>query len=189
MKLIIGLGNPEPRYKGTRHNVGFAVLDEYAKGRGVSFKTQSKFKADIAELTVNGEKVLLAKPTTYYNLVGESARAIMDFYKIGSSDVLIVHDDLALPSGTIRTRIGGSGGGSNGIKSINAHGGELTARLRIGIANDLRERMDDADFVLSKLSASETRDLGHSLDSATTIINSFCDGLFQSTTSNLSTTS
>ncbi len=149
MKLIIGLGNPEEKYKNTRHNIGFRVLTEYAEKKDVEFALKDKFRACIAELTIDGEKVILAKPTTYYNLVGEAARLITDFYKIAPADILVVHDELALPFGTIRTRIGGSDAGNNGVKSMTQHLGPDTARLRVGVYNELRERMDDADFVLA----------------------------------------
>lgn len=155
MKLLFALGNPEATYTGTRHNVGFALLDAWVKEHEGRFLPKTKFKADIAEVTVNDEKVLCAKPTTYYNEAGQSLRAIMDFYHIEPDDIIVIHDDIALPLGTLRTRIGGSGGGNNGIKSINAQGGEDTRRLRIGIWSELRDRIDDTDFVLSRFTAKE----------------------------------
>ena len=154
MKLIVGLGNPEKQYDGTRHNTGFAVLDNYAAQEGAIWQDRPKFRAMLAELP-SAEKVLLAKPTTYYNQVGESVRSIASFYKIQPSDILIVHDDLALPLSTLRTRVGGSGGGNNGIKSLNSSGGEATYRLRIGIDAPSRQLIGDSDFVLSRFSSEE----------------------------------
>lgn len=183
MKLILALGNPESRYDGTRHNVGFFIADEVARQFGASFQEKSKFKALIAEATVGQEHVIIAKPTTFYNLVGESYRALADFYKIAPQDTLIIADDLALPFGTMRLREGGSGGGSNGIKSLNAHGGEATRRLRIGVWNELRERMDDADFVLSKFSADEQKALNAAHEHFQNVINDFIAGNFTPTTS------
>lgn len=182
MKLIFALGNPESRYSDTRHNVGFAVLNSYAEEQGATWQSKDKFKAQITELSAGGEKVILAKPTTYYNLVGESARALMDFYKLSPQDVLVVHDDLALDFGTIRTRIGGSGGGSNGIKSINTHGGETTFRLRIGIANDLSEQLAGADFVLSTFSSSESKQLPDIKKKVAEIIDDFVANKLEMTT-------
>lgn len=156
MKLVIGLGNPEDKYKSTRHNVGFAALDEYAKKNNLSFQSKDKFKAAIAEYNSASEKVIFAKPTTYYNLVGESARVIADFYKIDPVDILIVHDELALPFGIVRTRLSGSAAGNNGIKSIIEHIGEDTPRIRIGIHNDLATQIHDADFVLGKFTKDES---------------------------------
>lgn len=155
MKLILGQGNPETKYDGTRHNAGFAALDFYAKKQGIEFQSKPKFFADIAELTVDGEKVLLIKPTTYYNETGTCARALADFYKLATTDILVVHDELALPFGTLRTREKGSDAGNNGIKSLNAHLGENYHRVRVGIWNDIADRQGSFDFVLGKFSADE----------------------------------
>ncbi|MEP6710637.1 MAG: aminoacyl-tRNA hydrolase, partial [Candidatus Saccharibacteria bacterium] len=134
MKLIFAQGNPGDQYNTTRHNVGFAILDALAKKFEASFTSKPKFFADIAELNIEGEKILLVKPATFYNETGKSARALVDFYKLApATDVLVVHDDLALPFGTLRTREKGSDAGNNGIKSLNAHLGPDYARLRIGI--------------------------------------------------------
>ena len=183
MKLVIGLGNPEERYKNTRHNVGFRVLTAYANASGKQFQLKDKFKAQMIDLTVNGEKVILAKPTTYYNNVGESVRLLADFYKIAPSEVLVVHDELALPFGTIRTRVGGSDAGNNGIKSIVQHLGPGTARIRIGIYNELRDRMDDADFVLGTFTKEEDTTLEETLTvKAIALINDFVSGDFEHVT-------
>lgn len=183
MKLVIGLGNPEERYKNTRHNVGFRVLTAYAHASDKEFQLKDKFKACVADLTVKGEKVIFAKPTTYYNNVGESARLITDFYKIAPSKVLVVHDELALPFGTIRTRVGGSDAGNNGIKSITQHIGPDTARIRMGIYNELRDRMDDAEFVLSTFTKEEDTALQEALTvKAIALINDFVSGNFEHVT-------
>ena len=182
MKLIIGLGNPEEKFTHTRHNVGFRVLDDFAKEQGASFKLEKKFKAEVAELSSDGEKVILAKPMTYYNLSGEAARAICDFYKIEPHDVLVIHDELALPFGTIRSRLGGSDAGNNGVKSINTHLGPDTARIRVGIWNDLRDRIDDANFVLSRFTAEESAALDEKTQKITSLIDAFIQGQFEPTT-------
>lgn len=178
MKLILGLGNPDERYQSTRHNIGFRVLDAYALAKTAEFKSKDKFKADIAELTMDGEKVILAKPSTYYNNVGEAGRAIADFYHIDPQDILIVHDELALPFGTIRTRVGGSDAGNNGVKSINQHLGPDTARIRIGIYNDLRDQIDDSNFVLSPFTASENETFAELLPRVLILIDGFLLGDF-----------
>ena len=182
MKLVIGLGNFEKKYSTTRHNVGFRILTQYAKEKGIIFQPKEKFKAHIAETAFDGEKILLAMPTTYYNLCGESARAVTDFYKIAPEDVLIVHDELALPFGTIRTRRGGSDAGNNGIKSISAHIGPETARIRVGIYNELRDQQEDADFVLGTFSKQESDQLTEITKKATDLIDSFISGTFEHTT-------
>lgn len=185
MKCIIGLGNPESRYAQTRHNVGFMVCDHLASEWGVPFKRTDKFHADIAEMTVAGEKVLIIKPTTYYNEVGQSTRAIADFYKLTPADFLIIHDDFALPLGTIRTRIGGSGGGNNGIRSLSAHLGEQTARIRIGIYQELRDKIDDADFVLGRFTATELKQITAQFDAIEQLVESFLGDTFSETTHHL----
>lgn len=182
MKLIVGLGNPEERYKNTRHNVGFRMLSAYAERKGAEFQLKDKFKAAIAELSVDGSKVILAKPITYYNEVGQSVRLLADFYKIDPSDILIVHDELALPFGTLRTRVGGSDAGNNGVKSMNQHVGDGTARVRIGVYNDLRDRIDDADFVLSNFTREETDKLTDLTSKVSNIIDDFVSGDFAHTT-------
>lgn len=157
MKLIVGLGNPETKYDGTRHNTGFFVLDSFAAKTGAKWQHKDKFKAFVAELP--DQTVLLVKPTTYYNLVGESVRALADFYRIPPEDILVIHDELALPFGTLRTREKGSDAGNNGIKSLNAHLGHTTKRLRVGIHNELAAFMDASDFVLGKFTPKEKQQL------------------------------
>jgi PTH1 family peptidyl-tRNA hydrolase len=177
MKVIFTQGNPGDTYTTTRHNVGFLIADTLAGSH--AFKSSSKFFADIAEITVEGEKVLLVKPSTFYNETGRSFLALKQFYKLENEDILVVHDELALPFGTIRTRIGGSDAGNNGIKSINAAGGDTTARLRIGVGNELRARIGDIDFVLSKFSKDEQAALGQTiLPKCTEFIHHFIAGEF-----------
>lgn len=160
MKLIFAQGNPGTQYDGTRHNAGFYMIDSFAHTYSGTWNEKSKFHALVSEITVEGEKVLLAKPTTFYNETGQSARAIIDFYKLDpSTDILVLHDELALPFGTVRTRSSGSDAGNNGIKSLNAALGQDYKRLRIGIYNDLRDRMNDVDFVIGKFSKEEAATL------------------------------
>lgn len=156
MKLIFAQGNPGLNYTSTRHNIGYTALDSFAAKLDWSFVEKPKFYAYVAEGQVDGQKILLAKPTTFYNETGRSARAIAEFYKLNpASDILVVHDDIALPLGTVRVRQKGSGAGNNGIKSLNNHLGPDYWRLRVGIYNDMRDKMHDADFVLSRFSKDE----------------------------------
>ena len=157
MKLIFGLGNPGRQYIGTRHNVGFDTLDSIGLKQVAGFVKKDKFKAEIAEMNISGEKILLARPLTFYNAAGESYRAICDFYKIDPQDTLIIHDELSLPFGTVRVREGGSDAGNNGIKSINQHGGQDSRRVRVGIANADRVLIGDTDFVLGRLNLDEAQ--------------------------------
>jgi len=160
MKLILGQGNPDSKYDRTRHNVGFASIDQFAHQYGCTWSEKAKFNAFVAETVVEGEKVLLVKPTTYYNETGLSARKLVDFYNLDpTNDLLVIHDDLALPFGTIRTRKQGSDAGNNGIKSLNNHLGPNYHRIRIGVWSELRDRMDDAEFVLSRFNKEESEQL------------------------------
>lgn len=183
MKLIFAQGNPGSQYAKTRHNVGFVIADTLAAQLDTNFKTAGKFFADIAELTISSEKVIIAKPSTFYNETGQSLNAIKQFYKLDNTDILIIHDELALPLGTLRSRIGGSDAGNNGIKSINTHGGTDTSRLRVGIGSELHTRMSDADFVLGHFSKDECTVLSATvLPAALKIVTDFINNDFKHTT-------
>lgn len=133
MKLMIGLGNPGSKYKETKHNIGFIALDEIASREGVSFN-KKQAEAEIAELVINGEKILLVKPQTFMNESGRSVRPLMDYYGVDLEDVLVIYDDLDLQTGKIRLRTKGSAGGHNGVKSLIAHlGSQDIQRIKIGI--------------------------------------------------------
>jgi peptidyl-tRNA hydrolase, PTH1 family len=164
MKLIFAQGNPGSQYARTRHNVGFLVLDSLATEEGSKWRSEAKFNADIAELNKDGEKIFLVKPNSFYNETGQVARALVDFYKLDpAKDVLVIHDELALPFGTIRIRDKGSDAGNNGVKSLNAHLGSDYNRIRIGIWNELRNRVDDANFVLSAFTPEEQKSLDEAI--------------------------
>jgi PTH1 family peptidyl-tRNA hydrolase len=187
MKVILAQGNPGLQYKNTRHNVGFLVVNTIAQQHRADFIKKPKFHAEIAEVTVAGEKVLLVKPSTFYNETGQAARLITDFYKASvSDDFLVIHDDLALPLGTIRVREKGSDAGNNGIKSLNAHLGANYSRIRVGIYNDLRDRIHDADFVLSNFTKTESDTLtGTIIPKVIELIESFCAGNLDTTSHKL----
>ena len=160
MKIILFQGNFPEKYNGTRHNAGFEFADYLAKKINAKFQEKPKFKAFIAEISLFGEKVLLVKPTTFYNETGFSARAICDFYKIDfRKDFLAVHDDLDLDFGTIRVRKSGSSAGNNGLKSLISVFGEGFPRIKIGIANEFLPRIGTMNFVLAKFSKSESEKL------------------------------
>ncbi|HWZ65793.1 MAG TPA: aminoacyl-tRNA hydrolase [Patescibacteria group bacterium] len=160
VKLIVGLGNPGEQYKKTRHNIGFDSIDYIAQHLSAdSWQAKDKLKSIIATAWHGEQKIIFAKPTTFYNLSGESIRAIMDFYKLSIQDLLVIHDELDLPFGTIRTRIGGSDAHNNGIKNVIMHIGEDFARVRIGTSNERLGQIDAADFVLGKLTPGEQKQL------------------------------
>lgn len=145
MNIVVGLGNPDSKYKGTYHNLGFEVLDVLAQKLGISFN-KSKFKAVIGEGMLNGEKIILAKPQTYMNLSGESVVMLKEKYK--DARLIVVVDDIDLPRGDIRYRQHGSAGTHNGLRSIVSYIGQDFERIKVGAGRDIS--MDLADYVLSK---------------------------------------
>ena len=152
MRLLVGLGNPGKEYASTRHNMGFMAVDAIVHRFSLS-GWKSEFQGKVLRAEIDGEKVVLLKPETYMNLSGESVLAVMSFYKIKPEDVVVFHDDLALPVGKVKVKTGGSSGGHNGIKNIDTHIGINYVRVRIGV--DQNHSMDAADYVLSKPSADE----------------------------------
>lgn len=149
MKIIVGLGNPGIKYAGTRHNIGFSVIDELAEKYNIALDGK-KHKAVFGKGMIEGEKVILAMPQTFMNLSGESVRELIDYYKCGPEDVIIVYDDIDLDVGKLRIREKGSAGGHNGMKNIIAHlGTQEFVRIRVGVGEKPRG-MDLADYVLSR---------------------------------------
>lgn len=132
MLVIAGLGNPGSNYENNRHNIGFMAVDSIHSRHGFS-PWRAKFRALIAEGRVAGEKLLLVKPQTYMNHSGQALAAVLGFYKLNPADMIIIHDELDIAAGKIRIKTGGSSGGHNGIKSLDAHCGADYRRLRLGI--------------------------------------------------------
>ena len=152
MFIIVGLGNPTKEYEGTRHNVGFEVIDRIAEKYNIDVAVK-KHRALVGKGMIGGEKVILAKPQTFMNLSGESVRSLLDFYKVDeTTELLIIYDDVSLAPGQLRIRAKGSAGGHNGIKSIIAHvGGQVFPRIKIGVG-EKPPKMDLADYVLGHFS-------------------------------------
>lgn len=162
MKLIIGLGNPGKTYEQTRHNIGFHVIDHLASKWNAPL-TQAKFKGMHSVIHRPEGKVMLLKPLTYMNLSGESVSAVMDYYDIGIDDILVIYDDLDLPTGQLRLRQKGSAGGHNGIKSLIQHlGTQNFNRIRIGISRP-PAGMKVPDYVLSRFSKEESADMAEAV--------------------------
>lgn len=154
MKLIAGLGNPGRAYDGTRHNVGFDVLEILSRRCGSPVR-RARFQGETVQVTIRGRPVLLLWPLTWMNLSGSSLLAARDFYKIDHEDILVLCDDFQLPIGTIRLRAGGSAGGQNGLADVLARlGTNHVPRLRIGIG-PVAPAWKTADFVLGKFSKDE----------------------------------
>jgi PTH1 family peptidyl-tRNA hydrolase len=152
LKVVVGLGNPGSRYHGTRHNVGFAVVDGLASSPTAG-RFQSRFSASVCELFEDGRKVLLVKPETFMNLSGRCVREVLDFYQLERSALLVVCDDINLPLGKLRARSRGTHGGHNGLRNIQQHLGSTEyARLRIGVDTP---REDAVDHVLGRFRPAE----------------------------------
>ncbi len=132
LRLVVGLGNPGRQYEGTRHNIGFAVLDRIAAARGATFCREAKWKGDC----LSADGIMFLKPATYMNLSGEAVGAVVRYHQLAASQVLVVLDDVSLPTGQLRLRARGSAGGHNGLRSIITHlGTQEVPRLRIGIGD------------------------------------------------------
>lgn len=158
--LVIGLGNIGKEYKQTRHNIGFACIDAFAKAHEFDGWVEKKdLKCLMSTKTLGDTRVILCKPTTFMNLSGEAAQKVAHFYKIHHEQIIAVHDELAIQFGQVRTRIGGSDAGNNGVKSLISHIGTDFGRIRIGIDGNKPAQMDSADYVLAKFSKEEQRQL------------------------------
>ncbi|MGI5286810.1 aminoacyl-tRNA hydrolase [Nonomuraea polychroma] len=165
--LIAGLGNPGPEYAGNRHNAGFMVLDELAARAGGRFKAH-KSRAEVCETRA----AILAKPLTYMNLSGGPVKALSDFYKIGPDRLIVVHDELDVPYGALRAKLGGGDNGHNGLKSITkVLGTRDYLRVRFGIGRP-PGRMDAASFVLRDFATAERKDLPFLVDRAADVVES-----------------
>ena len=176
MKIIVGLGNPGVRYRFTRHNTGYMVLDALAEQWNVSFDRE-KFSSLFAKCTIHGEPVILLKPTTFMNNSGFAVRACMDFYKAAPEDLLVIYDDISLPVGRIRLRQRGSDGGHNGMKSvIHCIFTSEFDRLRVGIGRD--DQIKIIDWVLSKFKEEEKEDLRAAIDHSVSAIEYVLDHSF-----------
>ena len=157
--IIAFLGNPGPRYENTRHNAGFLAADAAADKIGIKIK-RVKFSSLVAAATLGGQRVLLIKPHSYMNLSGNPIRQAMKYYKVPLSNVIVVADDVSLPAGKLRVRRRGSAGGHNGLKDIIAQcGGEDFPRIKIGVGAPPREDYDMADWVLSKPSGADAKQI------------------------------
>lgn len=158
-KLVVALGNPGAKYDLTRHNVGFLVADALVGAENGSWSEKKALKSLISELKLGSIRLIVIKPQTFMNLSGEAVQAVQRFYKLTNADTIVIHDELDIPFGQIRSRLGGSAAGHNGIKSLIQHIGEDFGRIRIGVANEFSDKVDSADFVLQKFSKEEQRHL------------------------------
>ncbi len=171
MKLIVGLGNPGKEYVGTRHNIGFVFIDNFADSLNIKIEKE-KFNGLYTETIINNEKVILLKPLSFMNLSGEVVIKYVNFFKIDIKDVLIINDDLDLPVGKLRLRASGTSGGHNGLKNIAEHlNTNEFKRLRIGISND--KEIPTRDYVLGKFSKEDQKEIDNLKETVNNILNDF----------------
>ena len=176
MKIIAGLGNPTLQYEGTRHNVGFDVIDTLADKYNISVDAR-KSRAFIGKGMIEGQKVILVKPQTYMNLSGESIRGLVDYYKIDvEHELLVIYDDISLDVGQLRIRKKGSAGGHNGIKNIIANlGTQNFPRIKVGVG-EKPKKYDLADYVLSHFSKAERELMEEGYQKAVKAVEMLLDG-------------
>ena len=174
MKLVVGLGNPGPKYALTRHNIGFMVIDVLADAFGEGARFRNEFKAETLRIYLGGQSVLLCKPQTFMNLSGEAVQALVNMYKIAIEDILVVHDEIDIPFGQIRFQSKRGAGGHNGIKSVHQMlGSDEYGRLRLGVGrppvftdaegNKVRGSMEGHEYVLHPFSKEEQNRLREEL--------------------------
>jgi PTH1 family peptidyl-tRNA hydrolase len=165
MYLVVGLGNPDDEYEGTRHSIGFEVADELARRAGARF-SDKKFKARVARAEIAGESCVLLKPQTYMNLSGESVGPALGFFKLTTAEVIVIHDELDLPLGRVKLKQGGGHGGHNGLRSLKQHlPDDMFIRVRIGIGRP-PPAWDPADYVLARFTSSERREAERAVNEA-----------------------
>jgi peptidyl-tRNA hydrolase, PTH1 family len=154
LRVIVGLGNPGPEHLVTRHNAGFWFVDLLARRHGGEFRDYRKFSGETARITLSEREIILLKPTTYMNRSGLSVRQLSDFYKIAPEEILVAHDELDLPVGSVRLKQGGGHGGHNGLRDTVAHLGETFWRLRLGIGHP-GNKAEVIDYVLTRAPRAE----------------------------------
>ena len=179
IRLIVGLGNPGAEYEQTRHNAGFWLVDNLAHDLGARLDRESRFKALAVRTTLNNKELWLLEPQTFMNRSGQSVGPLVNFYKIGAEEILVVHDELDLIPGVARLKKGGSSGGHNGLKDITAAlGTQDYWRLRIGIGHprELGLQQSVADFVLHRPRKDEQDLISEAIDRALVTLPAFCAG-------------
>ena len=154
LRVIVGLGNPGPEHLVTRHNAGFWFVDLLARRHGGEFRDYRKYSGETARITLSEREIILLKPTTYMNRSGLSVRQVSDFYKIAPEEILVAHDELDLPVGSVRLKQGGGHGGHNGLRDTITHIGETFWRLRLGIGHP-GSKADVIDYVLTRAPRAE----------------------------------
>ncbi len=172
IQIIVGLGNPGPEHGLTRHNAGFWFVDALARAHGTQFRAHSRYHGEVAKVEVGGREITLLKPQTYMNRSGISVRALVDYTKAPTSEVLVVHDELDLPPGTARLKFGGGHGGHNGLRDTITHCGADFWRLRIGIGHP-GDRNQVIDYVLQRAAPADEEAIVASIGASLEVLPTF----------------
>lgn len=169
LSLIAGLGNPEDKYERTLHNAGFWFVDAVARRHGGSFRYEKKFDAEICKVSIGGDDVWLVKPQSWMNLSGQPVRGMLDYYRLDAAGLLVAHDEIDLPPGTVRLKKGGGHGGHNGIRDVIKHCGGDFMRLRLGVGHP-GEKSKVTGYVLKKGSADVESAIERNIDDAVAVL-------------------
>jgi PTH1 family peptidyl-tRNA hydrolase len=167
--MIAGLGNPEERYERTLHNAGFWFVDELARRANVSFKYEKRFDADICKVDIAGRDVWLVKPQSYMNLSGGPVRGMLDYYRLKANQLLVAHDEIDLPPGTVKLKDGGGHGGHNGLRDVIQHCGRDFLRLRLGVGHP-GQKDQVTSYVLKKASSDVEAAILRNVDDAADVM-------------------
>ncbi|MFB3125013.1 MAG: aminoacyl-tRNA hydrolase [Woeseiaceae bacterium] len=169
LTAIAGLGNPEERHARTLHNAGFWFVDELARRAGAEFRYEKRFDAEICRIQLSDNDVWLIKPQSYMNLSGGPVRGVLEYYRLAVSDLLVAHDEIDLPPGTVRLKKGGGHGGHNGLRDIIKHAGSDFMRLRIGVGHPGHKDLV-TDYVLKRASAEVEQAMRRNIDDAADVV-------------------
>ena len=175
IRIIAGLGNPEEKYERTLHNAGFWFVDELARKYGGSFRYEKKFDADYCRINLHGEDVWLVKPQSYMNCSGQPIRGMLDYYRLKTDQLLVAHDEIDLPPGTVRLKEAGGHGGHNGLRDIIKHCGNPFLRLRLGVGHP-GEKHKVTNYVLKRGSADVETAVERNIDEAIDVMPELVDG-------------
>ena len=175
IRIIAGLGNPEDRYERTLHNAGFWFVDALARKYGGSFRYEKKFDADYCRINLHGEDVWLVRPQSYMNNSGQPIRGLLDYYRLRVSELLVAHDEIDLPPGTVRLKEGGGHGGHNGLRDIVRHCGAEFLRLRFGVGHP-GEKDQVTNYVLKRGSSDVEAAVERNIDDAIAVMPELVDG-------------
>ncbi len=169
VKMIAGLGNPDSKYERTLHNAGFWFVDALVRKYGGEFRYEKKFDADICRIDMHGNEVWLVKPQSYMNLSGGPVRGVLDYYRLQPEQLLVAHDEIDLPPGTVRLKLGGGHGGHNGMRDVIQHCGPDFMRLRVGVGHP-GEKSQVTNYVLKKGSADVEAAVENTIDDAVAVM-------------------